>query len=361
MDNRLDEARKNINAIDKEMAELFVKRMEASKMVSDYKVAHGLPILDKTREMAVIERNSALISDEVIREYYVDFLSEVMSCSRRYQYRLQAGMNVAYSGVEGAFAHIASKKIFPNATLSSCGDFAKAYEAVVKGECNACVLPIENSFAGEVGQTVDLIHKGELYVSGIYRHEIRHNLLGVKGAKLGDIKKVFSHPQALMQCADFIKENNLITEESNNTALSAKVVAESGDVSIGAIASIETAALYGLDVIEKNVNQSNVNTTRFAVLTKAKLIDEKNTHSVLTFTVNHEAGALAKAINIIGKHGYNMTALRSRPQKNHAWQYYFYVEVDGNVYINGEKMLQELSTVCEELKVAGTFNPNAEI
>ena len=113
----------------------------------------------------------------------------------------------------------------PGANCGGCGfaGCAGYAEAVLKGECNACVLPIENSFAGEVGQTVDLIHKGELYVSGIYRHEIRHNLLGVKGAKLGDIKKVFSHPQALMQCADFIKENNLTTEESNNTALSAKV------------------------------------------------------------------------------------------------------------------------------------------
>ena len=154
----------------------------------------------------------------------------------------------------------------------------------------------------------------------------------------------------------------LETEEANNTALAAKFVAQSNDTSLGAIASVETAKIYGLKVIEANVNKSGENTTRFAVLSKVKATAPNLSSTVLMFTVKHQAGSLANAIAIIGKYGYNMTALRSRPMKKHSWQYYFYVEVDGTTDSeNGAKMLQELSKVCDQLKVAGTFAPHTEI
>jgi len=154
----------------------------------------------------------------------------------------------------------------------------------------------------------------------------------------------------------------LETEEATNTALAAKAVAEAGDKSFGAIASVETAELYGLKVIEANINKSGENTTRFAVLSKVKALSPTLTSTVLMFTVKHEAGSLANAIAIIGKYGYNMTALRSRPMKKHSWQYYFYVEVDGTTNTeNGKQMLAELNGVCDRLKVAGTFAPHTEI
>ena len=362
MSNKLEEARKIINEVDAQMAELFEKRMQAVSLVCEHKMEFGLPILDPKRESALIERNSALIKDEVLKGYYIDFLKNLMSVSRSYQYRIQSGLKVAYSGVEGAFAHIAAGRIFPGGRCVSYGDFKAAYDSVVRGDSDVAVLPIENSYAGEVGQTIDLIFSGGLYINGIYELEIRQNLLGVEGATLEDIKRVTSHPQALSQCHDYIEAHGFKAEGANNTALAARTVAEAKDKSLGAIASIETAEIYGLKVIEVNINKNSENTTRFAVLSKVKALSPSLGSSVLMFTVKHEAGSLAKAIAIIGAYGYNMTALRSRPMKKHSWQYYFYVEIDGTTDTeNGKRMLDELNNVCEQLKVAGAFAPHTEI
>ena len=362
MENLLEEARKIINDVDTQMAELFVKRMRAAEMVYEHKKKMGLPILDQARERAVIERNTKRIEDEVLKGYYIDYLKNVMSISRAYQYRMQNGLKVAYSGVEGAFAHIAAGRIFPESQRISCRDFKAAYESVVNGENDVAVLPIENSYAGEVGQTIDLIFSGSLFINGIYELEIHQNLLGVPGSSVEDIKKVISHPQALSQCHDYIKSRALETEEANNTAVAARQVALAKDKHIGAIASVETAEIYGLTVLQQNINKSSENTTRFAVLSRVQANSPSLANSVLMFTVKHEAGSLANAISIIGKFGYNMTALRSRPLRKHSWQYYFYIEIDGSAdTAEGKQMLEELNKVCDQLKVVGTFAPHTEI
>lgn len=362
MENLLEEARKIINDVDAQMAELFVKRMHAAEMVYEHKKKMGLPILDQAREVAVIERNTKRIEDEGLKGYYIDYLKNVMSISRSYQYRMQNGLKVAYSGVEGAFAHIAAGRIFPESQRVSCRDFKAAYESVVNGENDVAVLPIENSYAGEVGQTIDLIFSGSLFINGIYELEIHQNLLGVPGSSVEDIKKVISHPQALSQCHDYIKSRALETEEANNTAVAARQVALAKDKHIGAIASVETAEIYGLTVLQQNINKSSENTTRFAVLSRVQANSPSLANSVLMFTVKHEAGSLANAISIIGKFGYNMTALRSRPLRKHSWQYYFYIEIDGTTNsAEGKQMLEELNKVCDQLKVVGTFAPHTEI
>ena len=220
--NKLEEARKSINEIDKEMAELFVKRMEAAKLISEYKMERGLPILDQNRENEVIAKNSKFVEDETLRSYYVNFLKDTMSISRKYQQMLQEGLKVAYSGVEGAFANIDAKNIFPSAKHVPFGDLTSAYEAVVSGECDCAVLPIENSYAGEVSQVIDLMFQGNLYINGIYDLEVTHNLLGLPGAALDDIKTVISHPQALEQCAKYIKKHGFEAVRANNTAIAAQ-------------------------------------------------------------------------------------------------------------------------------------------
>lgn len=362
MSSKLEDARKIINEVDAQMAALFVKRMSAAELIYEHKKEFGLPILDQSREDAVIVKNSALIEDEVLKGYYIDYLKHMMSVSRAYQYRMQNGLKVAYSGVEGAFAHIAAGRIFPESDRVSCRDFKAAYDAVVSGECDVAVLPIENSYAGEVGQSIDLIFSGGLFINGIYELEIHQNLLGIPGATVEDIKKVTSHPQALSQCHDYIKRRGIDAEDASNTAVAAKIVADANDKTLGAIASVETAEIYGLKVLEANINKSGENTTRFAVLSKVQASSPSLTNSVLMFTVKHEAGSLANAISIIGKYGYNMTALRSRPLKKHSWQYYFYIEIDGKIDTdNGVKMAEELSKVCDQFKVAGTFAPHTEI
>ncbi|MBQ4317403.1 MAG: chorismate mutase [Clostridia bacterium] len=362
MSNKLEEARSIINSVDEQMAKLFVERMKAAETVYEYKKEYGLPILDEKRENEVVKRNSAYVEDETLKGYYIDFLKNMMSVSRAYQHRLQNGLKVAYSGVEGAFAHIAAGRLFPSGKRVSYGDFKAAYDSVVKGECDVTVLPIENSYAGEVGQTMDLIFSGELFINGIYELEIHQNLLGVRGATIEDIKKVTSHPQALSQCHDYIEMRKFATEEANNTALAAKTVAEANDKSLGAIASLETAEIFGLKVLEANINKSGENTTRFVVLSKVRANTASFSSTVLMLTVKHEAGSLANAVSIIGQYEYNMTALRSRPMKKHSWQYYFYIEIDGAIDSeNGQKMLEELNKVCDTVKVAGAFAPHTEI
>ena len=165
MSNKLEEARKIINEVDARMAELFVQRLRAAEMVYQHKKEFGLPILDQKREDEVIEKNAALVEDEVLKSYYMDYLKHLMAVSRAYQYRMQSGLKVAYSGVEGAFAHIAAGRIFPEGNRVSYSDFKAAYDSVVRGESDVAVLPIENSYAGEVGQTIDLIFSGSLYIN----------------------------------------------------------------------------------------------------------------------------------------------------------------------------------------------------
>lgn len=362
MKNKLEEARRIIDEVDAEMAHLFVKRMRAAEIVHEYKRAAGLPVLDAKREKAVLEQNAALVEDAVLKEYYIDYLKGVMSISRAYQSRLQSGLRVAYSGVEGAFAHIAAERVFPQGVCVPCPDFKAAYNAVLCGDCDAAVLPVENSYAGEVGQTLDLIFSGSLFINGIYELEIHQHLLGLPEATVEDIRKVTSHPQALSQCRSYLDLRGFETEESANTALSAKAVAEKGDKSFGAVASAKTAELYGLKIVEANINKSGENTTRFAVLSKVRAAAPSHLSTVLMLTVKHETGSLANAVSIIARHGYSMTALRSRPMKQYSWQYYFYVELDGRVDTDaGKKMLEELAGVCDELKVAGTFAPHAQI
>ena len=356
--NKLEEARKIINETDKEMASLFVKRMEAAKLVSEYKAERGLPILDQSRENEVIAKNSVFVEDETLRSYYVSFLKETMGISRKYQQMLQEGLNVAYSGVEGAFANIAAKNIFPTAKQIPFGDFTSAYEAVENGECECAVLPLENSYAGEVDQVLDIMFQGSLHINGIYDLEVTHNLLGLPGATINDIKTVISHPQALEQCTNFIKKHGFETVRANNTAIAAQNVVEGKDKSVAAIASRDTAKLYGLDILEKHINESNHNTTRFAVFSRTESIPspkEDDLRFIMVFTVRNEAGALAEAINIIGDCGFNMRSIRSRPMKDLMWKYYFYVEADGNPYSEkGKQMMNDLSEYCEHLRIIGS-------
>ncbi len=356
--SKLDEARVKINEIDREMARLFSLRMKAVETVAEYKKERGLPILDKDREQALIGKNSSLIDDPAIRSHYIRFLEEELAVSRRYQESLIKGIKVAYAGIRGAFANIAAKKIFPDGRLISFPDFEKAYDAVLKGDCDCCVLPIENSYAGEVTGVMDMMFSGSLHVSGVYTLKVAQHLLGVKGALLSDIKKVISHPQALAQCLDFIRKNGFKTMEATNTALAARSVRDDGDKTIAAIASLETARLYGLDVVASDINKSAQNSTRFAVFTRVDnpSVAGSDAHFMLMFSVKNEAGALAKAINVISGYGFNMKALRSRPMKELPWQYYFYVEAEGDdTGENGRRMLEELSSHCDRLKVVGRY------
>lgn len=355
----LEKAREIINTADKEMARLFSERMRAVEKVAEYKKAHGLPILDPVREDEVIKRNSEAFSDDEIKDLYVRFIKETMSISRSYQARLLSGARVAYCGSAGAFAHIAATKLFSGAEYVPFGSFETAYKSVECGECDSVVLPIENSSNGEVGEVADLLFSGSLFVNSAIDLAITQDLLGLEDAKIEDITDVVSHPQALGQCRDYISKHGFKAHEYSNTALAAKYVAQTGNKNIAAIASSEAAPIFGLKVLEANINESRSNTTRFLSCSRKENREHssnRDTRSILIFTVRNEAGSLAKAIEVIGSHGYNMLALRSRPRKELLWQYYFYAELEGSIHTeNGAQMLAELSEHCNKLKTVGTY------
>ncbi len=355
----LEKARKTINEVDAQIAELFCRRMEAVREVAEYKREHGLPVLDAQREADLLRRNTQMIENPELQSYYVNFQSEVMAVSRSFQSKLIEGMKIAYSGVEGAFAHIAAGKIIPEAARIAYHDFESAYRAVETGECDAAVLPIENSYAGEVGQVTDLLFQGSLFLNGIYDYSITQDLIGIAGASVSDIKTVVSHPQALAQCDKYIQMHGFETKSFVNTAAAAKEVADRADSSIAAIASEDAAAIYGLTLIEKNINESSNNTTRFALLSRSEnkpAGKPMGLNSVFVFTVRNEAGFLAKALDVIGSHGFNLRTIRSRPMKDLLWNYYFYAEAEGNIYTdNGKEMLAELANYCDRLKIVGSY------
>ena len=216
--DRLEEARRIISEIDDKMAKLFVRRMEASQTVAEYKKAHGLPVLDVAREEAVIRRGSERVENDELRAYYVNFIRNNMALSRSYQHKLLEGMKVAFCGTEGAFAHIATCKLFPTAQKMPYGDFVSAYRAVEAGECDVAVLPVENSYNGEVGQVTDLMFSGSLYINQMFDLAVSHDLLVVPGADRSGIRTVISHPQALGQCAEYIHNAGWQTEEYLNIA-----------------------------------------------------------------------------------------------------------------------------------------------
>ncbi|HAU50823.1 MAG TPA: bifunctional chorismate mutase/prephenate dehydratase [Clostridiales bacterium] len=279
-------------------------------------------------------------------------------------------MRIAYSGIEGSFAAMAVGGIFPSAEKVSCRTFKEAYDSVAKALADAAVLPIENSYAGEVGQVSDLMFSGPLEVIGVYELSISQCLLGVSGSSIESIKTVISHPQALEQCGEFIAHHGYESIPYENTARAAKEVADRADITVGAIASSETAKLYGLQLIEHDINESSQNVTRFAVFRRrdgavqeevqAARQEPKNT--IMIFTIRDFAGALARAISIIGKHNYNMRVIRSRPVKDVNWQYYFYTEIEGVLDSEeGWRMLEQLKTACEKIKVIGTYKPDVRI
>lgn len=359
----LEMARNVINAADKEMARLFEQRMEAVKIVAKYKKEHGLPIDDIARESEIIKRNSEAVESDEFRPYYVDFLKSTIDISKKLQHRLQGGMRVAYSGVEGAFANIAAEKVFPDATCVGYSDFKAAYNAVQNGECDCALLPVENSFNGDVGKVLDLAFFGDLYINGVYEAEIVHNLLAPEGVSIGDIKQVISHPQALGQCATYIEKMGFEQIEAVNTAVAAKMVAESGRTDIAAIASEEAAKKFGLCKLEGHINEASGNTTRFAVFSKNhREYQAGDMRFIMLFTVKNTAGSLGRAVSVIGEHGFNLRALKSRPTKELSWDYYFYAEGEGNLgTFEGKAMLADLNACCNTVKIIATYEKEIKI
>lgn len=355
----LDEARKAINEIDEEMVKLFEKRMQCVEQVIAYKQAHGLAVLDQSREKQVIEKNKQFLQAKQYEESYISFMESMMAISRAYQQQVINVDRIGYQGIKGAFSYFATKKIFDHHQYQNYPSFKALIEAVEKQEVRYGVIPFENSYSGEIGEVIDLLMAHDVYIQDIYDLKISQNLLGVKGAKLEDIQSVYSKDQALEQSQLFLKGRGWELVSYPNTAMAAEYIARTNDKTKAAIAAKENADVYGLDILAEDINTSAQNTTRFIVVSKQ--LKEEGNRFVLAFITHHKAGALASAMNIIAQAGFNMQSIKSRPIKTRPWDYYFYVEIDGCLKDEKVKaLLLQLQQVCEQVKLLGCYNSEKE-
>ncbi|WP_346668310.1 prephenate dehydratase domain-containing protein [uncultured Subdoligranulum sp.] len=358
----LQQARTEIDAVDAEMASLFERRMRAVADVARYKAQTGKPIFDAVREAAVLDKNTARLQDETLRPYYRTFLQEAMAVSRAYQRAMLGRDTAAYQGVQGAWSHIALRRLFPFSRTLSFATWAEVFDAVQNGDAEFGVLPFENSNAGDVSTVLDLLytHPG-LIVARMCDLPIRQDLLGVPGATLAGVRTVISHPQALAQSSVFLQQHGLTTQPWSNTADAAKHIAELKDPSVAAIASAETADLYGLQILAAGVNADGDNTTRFIVIERAEqppVMTGEGQRLALLFTARHKPGRLAAVLDQIGARSFNMECIKSRPLPHVPFQYYFYVQLvcpAGSTRADCEALLDILRTDCSTLRLVGAF------
>ena len=351
----LEQARTEIDTVDAQLAALFERRMAAVLQVAEYKRAHGLPIYDAAREAAVLEKAAARIQQPALRPYYKDHVQHMMDLAKQYEAAVLGQSRAAYQGVEGAFAHIALKALFPHAEAVSYSTWDEVFEAVAAGEAAHGVVPFENSHAGDVSAVLDLCYNHpELWVVDVYDLPISQNLLVLPGTQLSQLRTVYSHQQAIAQSETFLKQFRLPATAMANTAMAAKFVAESKDPTKAAIASAETAALYGLEILVPNINTDGDNTTRFIVLSREK--PTAGNRFSLLFTVDNKPGKLAEVIQVIGASGFNMESIKSRPMPHVPFEYYFYVELVGDAAA-GETaaLLRELDRTCRTVRLLGVY------
>lgn len=349
---KLEKARQTINLCDENISGYFESRMHAVEDVIAYKMENGLPIFDGNREKEVIEKNLAKIQDDALKPYYRDMLVQMMRISKEYQNAILHRGVYGYQGTKGAFSHIATSRLFPSGKQRSYSRFEEVFAAVANHEIEKGVLPFENSTTGEVGEIFDLLYKYDVKVSSLYDLKVEQNLMGAKGAQLGDIKRVYSKLEAIEQCENALKHFDFELVPYANTALAAKLVSESNDKSIAAIAAKESAEEYGLDILLENINSSSDNVTRFIVIENT--MPKESDIVMAMFTVNHESGALARIMQIVAYYNLNMTSIRSRACKDKSWQYYFYMEVEADIADeNLAKCFEECKTHCEQFKIIG--------
>ena len=371
------ELRKEIDKIDKEIVRLFEKRMEICKKVAEYKIANGKKVLDRERELEKLKVLGAFASNEFNRHGVQELFQQIMSMSRKLQYQLLEAQGVSgslpftqvkeidkvhcrvvYQGVEGAYQHEAALQYFgEDVNIFHMESWRGCMEAIKEGMADYAVLPIENSSAGEVNDIYDLLEEYENYIVGEQILKIDHALLGIPGAKLSDIQTVYSHPQALMQCAVYLEQQEGWKQETlANTAMAAKKVAEDQDITQAAIASEEAAKHHGLVVLKKPINHNHFNSTRFIIVTNRKMYEKDAKKVSICFELPHTSGSLYNILSHIIYNDLNMCKIESRPIPEHNWEYHFFVDFEGN--LNDSAVKNAIRGIMEEavnFKILGNY------
>lgn len=383
--DELQTLRRDIDAIDRQLVELFRQRMDVTRRVGEYKKANGIPVLDQERERQVLQ-NKGELAGEALRPAVITLFQTVMALSRRQQRDLMgqgpdnpgircwldaqaaqrrpvAAPRVVYQGVPGAYSEQAAVNFFGGGVdTSGLEQFEDCFLALREGRADYAVLPIENSSTGAIRQIYDLLTQYECYMVGETTVRVEHCLMALPGASLDTITHVYSHEQGLFQCERYLNAHpDWKQVPQADTAGSAQMVADSGDMTKAAICSARAAELYGLTILARGINHNTQNTTRFVVVSpRLELRPGADKISTL-FVLPHEAGSLHEVLTVFAVHGLNMVKLESRPMPGRSWEYMFFLEFTGapDDPAVGDA-LHELAQTTGEFRVLGWFQSNLD-
>ena len=373
----LSEIRTKIDAVDDQLLQLFLERMTLSEEVAAYKNEHHLPILNKQREREILAKVTEKSGEkeryayhlfstlfELARSRQAELISSPSQVRTQVETALSAGSEifpqtgmVACQGVEGANSQVACDRILPRGNIVYVKTFAAVASAVESGLCKFGVLPIENSSNGSVRAVYDLLQDHKLSVVRSTRLCIRHELLALPGTKPEDITEIYSHEQAIGQCSKFLNSiSNVHVIPCDNTAMAAKMVAESGNPHAAAISSHPCAALYGLECINDSIQDSDNNYTRFICVTKDPAIYAGANRISLIISTDNKPGALYDILSKLAALDINMTKLESCPVTGRNFEFIFYLELEASVLEPSVlPMLEELERNCPGFQFLGGY------
>ncbi len=376
----LNKVRENIDVIDDEIAQLYAKRMNLVKQVLEAKKQSGKAVNDPDRERNILLRVTDMV-DEDIQVYLKRVFETMFETSKAYQtmnaeYKSEIGekikdalnkgeinfpakAKVACQGVAGAYSGIAADRLFELADITYFKNFDGVFQAVEKGFCKYGVLPIENSSAGSVNQVYDLMKAHKFYIVKSLRVSINHNLIVNKDTSAKDIKEIFSHEQALTQCKKYLEKFPFAKITAcPNTAVAAKMLAESGRKDAAAISSRECADLYGLKLLETNIQDSDNNYTRFILIAKdMEFYAGANKISIMTTLPQNAPGSLNKLLAKFSNLGINLTKLESRPIVGSGFEFMFYFDFECDIKSKGvQNLLIELDNSTEQFTFLGAYS-----
>lgn len=375
----LQPIREEIDSIDRQLIELFVRRMKCSGKVAEYKLQKGMPIFDAEREQIILDSveekagkfgGSARLLYSTLMELSRGLQHDIIGSGDVLRNHIRSAasslptidgkLRVACFGAEGAYAHKAARKIFPGAEPVFYSPFKEVFRAVMDGEADLGVIPIENSSAGSVTAVYDLMLRYRFYIAAAEDIRIEHCLAALNGTRLSDIRTVYSHEQALSQCSDYINAHpDIRTRSYVSTAQAAMMVSETADHTTAAICSEDAANRYGLEILLRGFQNDPNNTTRFIVISKELFIPPQADKISLCFALPHKTGSLYSILCRFASHGLNLTKIESRPIAGKPFEYMFYLDFTGSVSDPDTLgLLCALSDELTEFSFLGNYTEN---
>ena len=376
----LADIRNRIDSVDAKIVELYKERIDILKDVAEYKKANSKPVLDVAREEEKISNLKSRVEGDFYKKAVEELYGQILSTSRLYQYSIidseekigafgfkmqdelpktvEKTAKVVYQGIDGAYSNIVAKQFFKDkAALYNVESFEEAVREVLEERADYALLPIVNSSAGPVWEVYDLLRENQVYIVAEHEYNVEHALMSVEGSTLSDIKSVCSHIQALTQCKEYLAEHKDWQKiEMVNTALAAKKVKDDNDVTQAAIAAKEAAKIYGLKILKEQVNKFKHNTTRFVVVSKAKLYLKSANKLSISFELKHKPGTLYKILAAFLFNDVNMLKIESRPIPERVWQYRFFLDMEGSLHDSNIKdAIYFIEQNTNEFRILGNY------